>query len=191
MQPDLLLSFLKQRRSLGLKEMRPDPIDPAQLELMLEAANWAPSHGQTEPWRFTVFTGDGRAKLANLFGEAYRQLTPPDKFDERGYQAQADRPWQASAWISLGMVTDGKMPEWEEMSSVAIAAYNIHLMACSLSLACKWTSGAVAIHPAVASALGLEPPAKLLGFLYVGQPAVSPPSATRRPIADKVTWVVG
>nr|HMN28384.1 hypothetical protein [Caldilineaceae bacterium] len=109
--------------------------------------------------------------------------------DERGMQAQVDRAWQASAWISLGMVTDGKMPEWEEMSAVAIAAHNIHLMACSLGLACKWTSGAVAIHPSVASTLGLEAPAKLLGFLYVGHPAVAPATATRRPLAEKVTWV--
>jgi nitroreductase len=191
MQPDLLLQFLKQRRSMGLKEMRPDPIDPAQIDMMLEAANWAPSHGLTEPWRFTVFTGEGRATLAAAFGEAYRQLTPPERFDERGWQAQVDRAGQASAWISLGMVTDGKMPEWEEMSAVAIAAHNIQLMACSLGLACKWTSGAVAIHPHVASVLGLEPPAKLLGFLYVGKPASSPPTGTRRPLADKVKWVTG
>jgi nitroreductase len=189
MQPDLLLQFLKQRRSMGLKEMQPDPIDPAQIEMMLEAANWAPSHGLTEPWRFTVFTGEGRAKLAAAFGEAYRQLTPPERFDERGWQAQADRAWQASAWISLGMVTEGKMPEWEELSAVAIAAHNIQLMACSLGLACKWTSGAVAIHPHVVSMLGLEPPSKLLGFLYIGKPANSPPTGARRPLADKVKWV--
>jgi nitroreductase len=191
MQPDLLLQFLKGRRSQGLKEMQPDPVDPAQIEMMLEAATWAPSHGLTEPWRFTVFTGEGRAKLADAFGEAYRQLTPPDKFDRRGWQAQYDRAWQASAWISLGMVTDGRMPEWEEMSAVAIAAHNMQLMACSLGLACKWTSGAVAIHPHVANMLALEPPAKLLGFLYLGKPVSGPAPATRRPLAEKVTWVAG
>lgn len=191
MQPDTLLDFLRQRRSLGLKEMAPEPIEPAHIELMLEAANWAPSHGQTEPWRFTVFTGEGRRKLADAFGEAYRQLTPPDKFDQRGYQAQWERPWQASAWVSLGMVTDGKMPEWEEMSAVAIAAHHIQLMACSLGLACKWTSGAVAIHPHVAEMLGLAPPARLLGFLYVGKPLVTPPAGVRRPLVEKVNWVTG
>jgi nitroreductase len=189
MQPDTLLEFLKSRRSMGLKEMRPDPIDPVKIEMMLEAATWAPNHGLTEPWRFTVFTGAGRDKLAAAFGEAFRQLTPPDKFDERGQQAQMDRAWQAAAWISLGMVSDGKMPEWEEISSVAIAAQNMHLMACSMGLACKWTSGAVAVHPHVSGMLGLEPPAKLLGFLYVGAPAVPPPAGVRRPLAEKVSWV--
>lgn len=189
MQPEHLLDFLRRRRSIGLKEMAPEPIDPLHLEMMLEAANWAPSHGQTEPWRFTVFTGEGRRKLADAFGEAYCQLTPPDKFDPRGYQAQWDRAWQASAWISLGMVTDGKMPEWEEMAAVTIAAHHIQLMACSLGLACKWTSGAVAIHPYVAEMLGLVPPARLLGFLYVGKPLLAPPAGLRRPLVEKVKWV--
>ncbi len=190
MQSEQLLQFLKKRRSLGLKEMSADPIAPAQIELMLEAANWAPSHGKTEPWRFTVFMGEGRRQLAAAFAEAYRQLTPPDRFSEEGQAAQSDRAWQASAWISLGMVTDGRMPEWEEMSSVAIAAHNMHLMATSLGLACKWTSGAVAIHPHVADVLNLTPPARLLGFLYVGHPVVDFPSGARRPIVDKVNWVL-
>lgn len=190
MQAEQLLQFLKQRRSFGIKDIKADPITPAQIELMLEAANWAPSHGQTEPWRFIVFMGEGRRQLAEAFAEAYRQLTPPDRFSEEGQAAQSDRAWQASAWISLGMVTDGRMPEWEEMSAVAIAAYNIHLMAASMGLACKWTSGAVAIHPHVAQVVGLTPPARLLGFLYVGHPAIEPPAGVRRPITDKVTWVV-
>ena len=27
---------------------------PRSSQLMLEAANWAPTHGKTEPWRFVV-----------------------------------------------------------------------------------------------------------------------------------------
>ena len=37
--------------------------------------------------------------------------------------------------------------------------------------------------------MGLQPPAQLLGFLYVGTPATAWPSGQRHPIADKVTWV--
>jgi nitroreductase len=193
MQPDVLLQFLKDRRSFPLKELLPDPLDLADIQLMLEAANWAPSHGQTEPWRFTVFAGEGRQPLAKAFGEAYRQMTPPEKFDPRGQQAQIDRAWQAPVWISLGMTPaeSPKMPEWEELSAVAIAVQNMHLMACSLGLGCKWSSGAVVIHPHVAQMLGLEAPSRLLGFLYVGKPANQPGIANRRPLADKVKWVTG
>jgi nitroreductase len=192
MQPDTLLTLLKARRSYGLKDILPDPVEPALIEQLLEAANWAPSHGQTEPWRFTVFTGSGRHKLAAVFGEAYRQLTPAEKFDAKAQQSQAERAFAAPVWISLGMTpgTSPKMPEWEELSAVAIAAHNLHLMAHSLGLACKWTSGAVVMHSHVASFLRLEPPSRLLGFYYVGKPAIVPPTGARRPLVDKVRWVV-
>ena len=82
------------------------------------------------------------------------------------------------------------MPEWEEISAVAIAVHNMQLMACSLGLGGKWVSGATSRHPLVAEFVGLQPPARLLGFLYVGKPARAWPAGKRRPIVDKVQWVV-
>ena len=29
------------------------------IEQLLEAANWAPTHGKTEPWRWVVLSEDG------------------------------------------------------------------------------------------------------------------------------------
>jgi nitroreductase len=81
------------------------------------------------------------------------------------------------------------VPEWEEISAVAMAVHNMHLMACSLGLGCKWSSGTLSRHSHVAQFLGWYLPVQLLGFLYVGTPATAWPSDQRRPIADKVTWV--
>src|SRR5436189_5550 len=75
-----------------------------------------------------------------------------------------------------------RMPEWEDLISVGVAAHNAHLVAASLGLGAKWTSGAVVTHPLVAQLLGLAPPARLLGFLYVGRPAVAWPQGARRPL---------
>jgi nitroreductase len=82
------------------------------------------------------------------------------------------------------------MPEWEELIAVGCAVQNAHLVATTLGLGCKWTSGAVATHPHVAQFVGLEPPARLLGFLYVGRPAIAWPTASRRPLDEKVRWVL-
>ena len=68
--PEALYDAILQRRSMGLSRLKPDPVDRALIEQMLEAANWAPSHGDTEPWRFTVFAGAGRAVLAELYAAA-------------------------------------------------------------------------------------------------------------------------
>lgn len=184
-----LMEAIQQRRSFSLKQLLPDPIDLDDVALMLEAANWAPSHGQTEPWRFTVYSGAGRAGLREAFAAAYRLLTPPEKQSPAGEASQSDRVWAAPVWISLGMAPNPRMPEIEEIMAFACAAQNAHLMASSLGLGCKWTSNAVATHPHVAQFVGLEPPAQLFGFLYVGRPAVDWPASSRGPVAEKVRWV--
>lgn len=36
------------------------------MENMLEAANWAPTHGKTEPWRFVVLGRAAQEELLDL-----------------------------------------------------------------------------------------------------------------------------
>jgi nitroreductase len=186
-----LLHVIEHRRSFGLKELLPDPIPRAQIALLLEAANWAPTHGKTEPWRFTVYTGEGRRGLGAALGEAYRLGTPPEKFDPAGQAAQRDKVWQAPVWISVGVLpgTNPKIPEVEEIMAVASAVQNMLLLAAALGLGSKWTSGLTAVHPHTAAFIGLTPPARLLGFVYVGRPAGAWPAGQRRPLVEKVRWV--
>lgn len=190
-QAQVLLELIRTRRSYALPALRPDPIPQEHVRLMLEAANWSPSHGLTEPWRFTVFAGEQRAALGERFAEAYRLLTPLEKYDPAAEEAQRRRPLGASVWISIGMLRTGqdKMPEWEDLASVAIAVQHIHLVAHSLGYAGKWVSGEIVRHDCVRDFVGLTPPSKLLGFFFLGWPAdgVSPP-AQRSPIEDKVSW---
>lgn len=186
-----LLRVIQSRRSYSLKDVSPEPIDLDDVRLMLEAANWSPTHGMTEPWRFCVFTGESRIKLGQRFAEAYRLLTPAEKYQAMAEQGQRERPLAAPVWISLGMyrTENPKMPEWEDLSSVAIAAQHIHLIASSLGYACKWTSGEIVRHERVLQLVGLQPPSRLLGFLYLGTPVHGVmPVAKRAPIEDKVTW---
>ncbi len=59
--------IIRQRRSVKPTFMDPEkPVDATLLDTLLENANWAPTHGLTEPWRFTVFTGSARQKLAGF-----------------------------------------------------------------------------------------------------------------------------
>src|SRR5436309_14700930 len=95
---------IQQRRSFGLKELRPDAVPSEYIRLLLEAANWAPNHGNTEPWRFAVYTGEARRALGVAFAEAYRLGTPPEKFDSTAQEVQLNRVWGAPVWISVGLL---------------------------------------------------------------------------------------
>lgn len=184
-----LLNAIATRRSFGLKEVAPEPIDLALVAQLLEAANWAPSHGKTEPWRFVVYSGDARRIVGDAFGAAFRLLNPAQPAGGAGECAQRDRVWQAPVWIALGMRPDPKMPEWEELIAFGSAVQNMHLMAGALGLASKWTSGDCARHPYVAEAVGFAPETQLLGFFYVGLPTIPWPTSQRRSLDTKVRWV--
>jgi nitroreductase len=184
-----LLNAIATRRSFSLKAIAPEPVDLDLVARMLEAANWAPSHGKTEPWRFVVYSDEARRIVGDAFGTAFRLLNPDQPADSAGEQAQRERVWQAPVWIALGMQSDPKMPEWEELIAFGSAVQNLHLMAGALGLAGKWTSGACALHPHVAEVVGFAPHTQLRGFFYVGHPAVAWPEGRRRSLAEKVRWV--
>lgn len=191
---ETVLDVIARRRSLGLARLKPDPIDRTIIEKMLEAANWAPSNGDTEPWRFTVFTGDSRLALGDAFAEAYRQGADNEEFDQRTFDAYKDRGTSAPLWISIGMtpklLEDGSryMLEDEEIMAVACAVQNMHLVATTAGLIGMWHSKGVSTHPHVAKFVGLEPPSRLLGFFWAGYPTVPWPEGERGPAADKIRW---
>ena len=145
MQSQALYDVLKDRRSFNLRDLRPIPwtrrsrTDARRSQLGTES--WP-----HEPWRFTVFVGEARRRLGAVLAEAYRLSTPAERFDAAAMAFTRDRVLLAPAWISIGMEPDAvkHMPEWEETSAVAMAVHNMHLMACSLGLGCKWSSGASA-----------------------------------------------
>ncbi|MDW8054727.1 MAG: nitroreductase [Anaerolineae bacterium] len=188
-----LLQIIRERRTYPPKDIDPSaPVSREDIQLMLEAARWAPNHGLTEPWRFTVFMGEARKQLGERFAEAYRLLTPPDKYDPQAEDFQRRRPLAAPVWISIGMYRSGqdKMPEWEDLASVAIAAQHIMLVAHTLGYGSKWVSGEIVQHDRVRELVGLEPPSQLLGFVFVGRPASgTSPVGNRSPIETKVRWL--
>ena len=192
---EALYAAIAHRRSLGVARLRPDPVEPRVIQRALEAADWAPSHGDTEPWRFTVYTGESRRALGEAFAEAYRlDAEREGDFRQNSFEGQRERGFDAPVWISLGVAPalrpDGtlRMSELDEAMAVACAVQNLHLVASAQGLAGMWLSKGVLVHPHVTAFVGLTPPARLLGFFVLGWPKVAWPVGERRPLAEKVRW---
>lgn len=183
-----LLATIKHRRSMGLQRMKPDAVDRALVELLLEAANWAPSHGETEPWRFQVFIGEGRSKLAAIFEKACQDA------DSEEVERRRKRAYAAPVWIAISvspkLKDDGTMlmSMDEEAMAVASAVQNLHLVASAMGLAGMWHSKGISVDPCVAQGLGIQEPSRLLGFFMLGWPATEWPTETRKPIEEKTVW---
>lgn len=182
-----LFAVIRARRSHGMGYLD-KPVEREKLEQILEAAHWAPSHGRTEPWRFVVFTGETRKKLGEAFAESYALTVSGADFRPERYTAQLERVWRAPVWIGLGLEPSGRFPEWEEVAAVACAVQNAWLAATALGLAGFWTSGRPAVHAHTAEVCGLVPPARLLGFLYLGYPTEPLPQGQRGDWQRKVVW---
>ena len=157
---------------------------------ILVNATWAPNHGQTEPWKFVVFTGDGLKTLANFQSDLYKQ-TAGEKFKEATYQKQQKNPLLASHVIALGMKRDPnkKHPEIEEIAAVACAVENIYLSVTAYGLGGYWTTGGITYDEKAKSFFSLNEDDKLLGFFYIGYVAVPSPDGKRKSLEEKVVWV--
>jgi nitroreductase len=62
MPADVLSELLRTRRSV--RDFRPDPVEPALLEAILDDARQAPSWSNTQPYRVAIATGALRTQLA-------------------------------------------------------------------------------------------------------------------------------
>jgi len=188
---DQINELIRSRRSTFPKQYAAGKQVPDEIiRQMLENANWAPNHKQTEPWRFTVYTGEGLKKFAQFQADKYKQDAGA-AFAQDKYDNMLKNPLLASHIISLGMKrhADMNIPEMEEIAAVACAVQNMYLTATAYGVGCYWTTGGVTFKESAKPFFGLEPEDKLLGFLYVGVIAVPSPAGKRGPIKEKVNWV--
>lgn len=184
--------LISNRRSIYPNMYSGETIDDEIIENIIENANWAPTHALTEPWRFTVFAGEGLKKLAEFQSGLYKKKAlEKGSFDESKYLKLASKPLLASHIISIGMKRSdlGKIPEIEEIASVACAVQNMYLTATAYGIGCYWGSGGITYMEESKPFFGLEENDKLLGFLYLGIPKTKWPDGKRKPVEDKVNWV--
>lgn len=182
--------LIRTRRSIRPEQLRNRKVHRDQLELMFEAANWAPNHGKTEPWRFKVFQGEALLSLQQQMSDVYKEVSAPDAFLQSKYEQIQARAQKASVAIVVWMKRQesGRIPEEEEMMAVACAVQNMSLVATAYGMGLFWSSGKVAYAPSFAKYLGIESPDRVLGVLYPGYPEEEWPEGKRNIWMNKVEW---
>jgi nitroreductase len=156
----------------------------------LENANWAPTHGKTEPWRFTIFAGDAKTDLGEKLANFYKENTTAEKFNQTKYLKYAERSAKASHIIAICVKRKPKVriPLIEDIEAVACAVQNLHLSATAYGIAGYWHSGSMTYKQAAKDYLNLGEEDRCLGFFYLGYTAKPWPIGKKQPIADKIEW---
>lgn len=187
-------NIIKNRRSITPPLYERGKIVPDEIIFqILENANYAPNHKHTEPWRFTIFTGEGLSNFAKLQSTIYKEFAGL-KFKELSFKKLQDFPLMASHVIAIGMKRDKEMrlPEIEEIEATACAVQNMFLTTTAYGLASYWTTGGITYFPEAKSHFDLEADDKLLGFFYIGYPAKPFGEGYKRgDIKEKIRWVKG
>ena len=188
MDAEQLNELISKRRSIFPPTYTDRPIPREIIEQILENANWAPTHRLTEPWRFIVFTGDALSDLSQYLGDWYKENTPAENFLEKKYQKTLKNPLRSGAVIAICMQRDPdeRVPEWEEIASVACAVQNMWLSCTAHNIGCYWSSPRSILE--ADTFLGLQKGQRCLGLLYMGYHNLPEIPGKRKPIADKVVW---
>lgn len=184
-----LTNIIQNRRTIKAFMMNGHKAPNGHIASILELADWAPTHGYTEPWRFVVY--ENPAQFCAAHANLYKDNTPAAEFTEGVFttlQQQGDK----ASHIIIAIMKRGnlpKIPAFEEQAAVSCAIQNILLGATALNMASFWSTGGMALKPAMKNYLELNEEDQVMGILYLGYADEHPAGKRAIPLEDKVTWV--
>ncbi|HMI59445.1 MAG TPA: nitroreductase [Puia sp.] len=188
---DNLRETISARRSIKPATLNGKKIPDQQINQLLSLANWAPTHGYTEPWRFVVYSGDAVQQFCHQHAEMYKDNTPPEKFNPAKYQKQQHNGDKTSHIIAVYMQrgNNPNITALEETCATAAAVQNILLGAEALGISILWSTGGAVLQPAMKDYLGLDEEDLVIGLLYMGYTDEPATPGKRTPIEAKTKWI--
>lgn len=185
----IISTIIKHRRSTKPQAMNSKKIPDSQIDSLLELADWAPTHGFTEPWRFVIYADP--AKFCHQHAELYKQSVTAGNFDMAVYNKLFNQGDKASHVIIAVMKRGNlpKIPVIEEVEAVACAVQNILLGATALDIASFWSTGGMALRPPMKDFLNLGEDDHLIGVLYLGYADEYPGGSRTTPLEEKINWI--
>ena len=196
---EALQPFLRSRRSV--RRFRPDPIEPALVRGLLEAARWAPSPHNRQPWRFVVQQkADSRQRLAQAMGERLRLERLADGTEPQAVEADVSRSYARITGAPLAVLLcmtleqmdrypDARRSRAERrmaVQGVAMAGQNLLLAAHAAGLGACWICAPLFAPEVVRQVLELPEDWDPQGLVVIGWPAEAPPERERMPL-EQVT----
>jgi coenzyme F420-0:L-glutamate ligase/coenzyme F420-1:gamma-L-glutamate ligase len=178
-----LLNLIRTRRSI--RRYTNQPVSSQLIDQLLEAAIWAPSAHNRQPWRFAVVTTpEMKARLADEMGAHLRadrtRDGDPAEAIERDVSRSRERIVSAPVVIvaCLSMLDMDRYPDERRASSehsmaaqgVAMAIQNLLLMAHSLGLGACWMCAPLFCPDAVRAALDLPDDWEAQALITIGYP---------------------
>jgi len=187
-----IFTAIKERRSC--RNFLPEPIEDKVIEQILEAATWAPSPLNLQPWEFIVVTNQETKE--KIFSEADR--CRKWGLEKSGWKwlgkYQVDFLKSAPALVVIiGNPKKTGLDMFLEEGGVgyqhacAAAIQNMHLAAHALGLGSLWFT--LFDKKPMREILSIAPEKMPLGLVCIGKAGWEPTPAPRKDVMEKTTFI--
>ncbi len=198
---DPFFTLLRTRRSIRRYQER--DVSEDLIWTLLEAAHWAPSAHNRQPWRFAVIPrGRVRQRLVAAMAERWAADLRGDGVGEGEIIRQVNRSRErllsaptllllALSMADMDAYPDPKRQHAEYLMAVqstALAAQNLMLAAHYLGLGTCWICAPLFVPDVVQKVLSLPEDWVAQAFISVGYPAERP-QKERYPLQQHVVWI--
>ncbi len=187
----VLSTIIKKRRSTKPAQMNGRLIPDGQVLQLLELADWAPTHANTEPWRFIVYAAEKAKEFCLQHAELYKRITSAEHFLQANYDKILHNGDHVSHIVVTVMKRGNlpKIPVLEETAATAAAIQNILLGAVALDIAALWSTGGLTYHAAMKTFLEIKEEDVVMGILFLGYSDIIREGKRIVPLDKKITWI--
>ncbi len=191
----------------AVRRLRPDPVPDDVLRRVLEAATWAPTGGNVQPWRIVVVrTREKKARLGSIYAERWSAYTKghremladaPDDVREKNERTIRAGDYLAEHFVDAPAVliqcfnpqtmaiTDAQLDRISVVGGASIyPAVQTLLLACrAVGLGCVLTTLLCEAEPDVRELLGIPEPWYTAAAIPIGYPVLGGHGPiSRRPV---------
>lgn len=199
-----LLKAIKERRTV--RKFKPDDIESEPVRVMIDAARWAPSAANRQPWEFIVISREEtRRRIAELYVQAYlreAEELPESKYADELYVEDLEKLKEKIHRLKDKLRAQLEIPpvhiiicadptkSKSYIVDTAAAIQNMLLAAYSLNLGTAWIDlsstllGEFFDKQALKDLLDIPEEIEVMAIIPVGYPDEKPPPPPRRLIRE-------
>jgi len=195
MHTEQLLNIIRTRRSVRV--YKTGKVSDRQLETILEAARWAPSGANTQPWEFVVTRDRKKMKrVREIYSNEWKQRKLEDPVHYKGLKK--DYVGDVSVLVLVCgdartkqvYLTTRQAADREKLfqASIANAVQQMMLAAASMNLGTVWVSVREEVEPELREMFKVPRELRLLWVMPIGHARSWPKAKPRRSSSAFTHW---
>lgn len=171
---------ISARRSI--RKFKPDSIPREEILRILDAASWAPSALNLQPWEFLVVSGETKKMLGSSYGKIVDDYTkdwdetPNKAFMPRQEFVQFANGYGGAPVVIVVLTEAHSDPKYRKafLESTSAAMENMLLAATATGLGGCWMTGPLEDEKYLHKALAIPDDREIVAITPLGYPAVIP-----------------